>query len=93
MAKGLKFEYMDCTILVTKKKDTVKLICSFVFAYAKTRFSHDAAHITQLIYTLSLLFRLSIVVRVEKVDLYYIFVKLKIFSLLACFFFKANVNI
>ena len=87
---------MDCTILLTKTKVTAKLICTFVFSYAKTRFSHDAAHITQLIYTLSLLFRLSIVVRVEKVDLYYIFVKLKIlkiFSLLAFFCFTANVNI
>ena len=69
------------------------LISAFVFSYAKTRFSHDAAHITQLIYTLSLLFRLWIVVRVEKVYLYYIFLKLKIFSLLACFCFTANVNI
>ena len=24
---------------------TAKLICAFVFAYAKSRFSHDAAHI------------------------------------------------
>ena len=24
---------------------TVQLICAFVFAYAKRRFSHDAAHI------------------------------------------------
>ena len=24
---------------------TAKLICVFVFAYAKSRFSHDAAHI------------------------------------------------
>ena len=26
---------------------TAKLICVFVFAYAKSRFSHDAAHIDQ----------------------------------------------
>ena len=45
-------------VLETKTKVIVKLICAFVFAYAKTRFSHDAAHITQFIYTLSLLFRL-----------------------------------
>ena len=25
---------------------TAKLICVFVFAYAKSRFSHDKAHIT-----------------------------------------------
>ena len=25
---------------------TAKLICVFVFAYAKSRFSHDAAHMT-----------------------------------------------
>ena len=28
----------DCTV-------TAQLICTFVFTYAKTRFSHDAAHI------------------------------------------------
>ena len=26
----------------------MQLICSFVFAYAKSRFSHDEAHITNL---------------------------------------------
>ena len=46
---------MDCTIRIAKTKGlisfavTAKLICVFVFAYAKSRFSHDAAHIT--IYT------------------------------------------
>ena len=41
----------DCTIRVVKTKAlisfgvTAKLICVFVFAYAKSRFSHDAAHI------------------------------------------------
>ena len=40
----------DCTILVAKTKTlisfavTAKLICVFVFAYAKIRFSHVAAH-------------------------------------------------
>ena len=40
----------DCTIRVAKTKAlisfavTAKLICVFVFAYAKIRFSHDAAH-------------------------------------------------
>ena len=40
-----------CTIHVAKTKTlisfaaTVKLICAFVFAYAKIRFSHDAAHL------------------------------------------------
>ena len=39
----------DCTIRVAKTKAlisfevTAKLICVFVFAYAKSRFSHDAA--------------------------------------------------
>ena len=43
---------MDCTIYVAKTKAlikfavTAKLICVFVFAYAKSRFSHDEAHIT-----------------------------------------------
>ena len=42
---------MDCTICVAKTKAlisfavTAKLICVFVFAYAKVRFSHDEAHI------------------------------------------------
>ena len=41
----------DCTILVAKTKAlisfevTAKLICVFVFAYARNRFSHDEAHI------------------------------------------------
>ena len=40
----------DCTTYVAKTKAlisfvvTVKLICVFVFAYGKIRFSHDAAH-------------------------------------------------
>ena len=40
---------MDCTIYVAKAKAlifTAKLICVFVFAYAKQWFSHDAAHLT-----------------------------------------------
>ena len=42
---------MDCAIRVAKTKElisfavTAKLICVFVFAYAKNRFSHVAAHI------------------------------------------------
>ena len=45
---------MDCTICVAKTKTlinfavTAKLICVFVFAYAKSRFSHKAAHIIEL---------------------------------------------
>ena len=44
----------DCTIRIAKTKAlisfavTAKLICVFVFAYAKIRFSHDAAHIATL---------------------------------------------
>ena len=54
MARGLKFRIKvvgDCTIRIAKTKAlisfvvTAKLICVFVFAYAKIRFSHDAAHI------------------------------------------------
>ena len=43
---------MDCTICVAKTKTmisfavTEKLICVFVFAYAKIRFSHVPAHIS-----------------------------------------------
>ena len=42
---------MDCTIRIAKTKAlisfavTAKLICVFVFAYAKIRFSYDEAHI------------------------------------------------
>ena len=49
---------MDCTIRVAKTKAlisfavTAKLICVFVFAYAKSRFSHDAAHIADFVYIL-----------------------------------------
>ena len=41
---------MDCAICVAKTKAlsicavTAALICGFVFAYAKSWFSHDAAH-------------------------------------------------
>ena len=41
----------DCTICVAKTKAliscavTAQLICVFVFAYARNRFSHDTAHI------------------------------------------------
>ena len=42
---------MDCTIYVAKTKVLIscevifQLICVFVFAYAKSRFSHDTAHV------------------------------------------------
>ena len=45
---------MDCTICVAKTKAlisfavTAKLICVFVFAYAKIRFSHVAAPIVSI---------------------------------------------
>ena len=44
----------DCTICVAKTKAlisfavTARLICVFVFAYAKIGFSHDAAQIQKL---------------------------------------------
>ena len=43
--------WRDCTIREAKTKAlisfaiTAKLICIFAFAYAKCRFSHDAAHL------------------------------------------------
>ena len=46
---------MDCTIRVAKTKAlisfavTAKLICVFVFAYAKSRFSHNEAHMFSLV--------------------------------------------
>ena len=50
---------MDCAIRVAKTKAlisfavTAKLICAFAFAYAKSRFSHDAA---QIVFKLLFLF-------------------------------------
>ena len=45
-------EKKDCTIYVLRKRKvliscmvTVQLICGYVFACAKIRFSHDAAHL------------------------------------------------
>ena len=44
---------MDCTTRIAKTKAmisfavTAKLICVFVFSYAKSRFSHDAALLKQ----------------------------------------------
>ena len=44
-------KWSDCTIYVVKTKAliscvvAVQLICTFVFVYAKIRFSHDVAHI------------------------------------------------
>ena len=35
---------------------TAKLICVFVFAFAKSRFSHDTAHIVQLRFTWEYIF-------------------------------------
>ena len=42
----------DCTIYVAKTKaliSTAKLICVFVFAYAKIWFSHNAAHLCTIL--------------------------------------------
>ena len=45
----------DCTIRVAKTKalisfvDTAKLICVFVFAYAKSQFSHNEAHMSLVV--------------------------------------------
>ena len=42
---------MDCSIYVVKTKDliscavTMSLICTLVFAYAESRFSHEVTHI------------------------------------------------
>ena len=45
----------DCTIYVAKTKAliscavTAQLIFVFIFAYAKSRFSHDAAHMIRIV--------------------------------------------
>ena len=52
---GFKKNRNYCTIRVTKTKAlisfavTVKLICAFVFAWAKMQFSHHAAHVMLLL--------------------------------------------
>ena len=55
MARGLKFgiyEIEGLYFLCSENKGTVtaKLICVFVFAYAKIRFSHVVAHFSDIIY-------------------------------------------
>ena len=44
-------ELRGCTIYVAKTKTlvafTTQLVCTFVFAYAKIRFSHDAAYLME----------------------------------------------
>ena len=56
MARALKFrikEEEELYYLCSEKKGTdqlhgsVQLICAFVFAYAKIRFSHDVTYIRQ----------------------------------------------
>ena len=44
---------MHNTIRIEKNKVLMKLICAFVFAYAKCWFSHDAAHVCLLAQTTS----------------------------------------
>ena len=47
MARGMKFRILEVEglyYLCGEDKGTGQLICTFVFAYAKSRFSHDAAH-------------------------------------------------
>ena len=52
MIRGLKFRILklrDCTIYVTKTKALISfMVRAFVSAYAKSRFSHDAANITEV---------------------------------------------
>ena len=47
MVRGLKFqeEGFDYLHVCSENKGADQLCCAFIFAYAKSRFSHDAAHI------------------------------------------------
>ena len=53
----------DCTIRIAKTKAlislavTAKLICVFVFAYAKSPFSHDGAHVMPMLQKISVMNR------------------------------------
>ena len=52
MARSLKFgiyEVEGLYFLCSENKGAAQLICIFVFAYAKNRFSHDAAHIVKVV--------------------------------------------
>ena len=55
--KGLEVE-VDIRVAKTKAlisfAVTAKLICAFVFAYAKSRFSHNEAHIVTVVFLLAL---------------------------------------
>ena len=52
---------MNCTSYVAKTKAlisfavTARLICVFVFAYAKSRFSHNEAHLSENLRSASLI--------------------------------------
>ena len=48
VVEGLHYLYSETKALISFGA-TAKLICVFVFAYAKSRFSHDAAHVLLLI--------------------------------------------
>ena len=60
MARGLKFlvdeveglHYLAKTETLISCAVTVQLICTFVFTYAKSRYSNDAAHISLYILTI-----------------------------------------
>ena len=43
--EGLYYPYSEKTKALISFAVTAKLICVFVFAYAKSRFSHDAAQL------------------------------------------------
>ena len=38
-------KWRDCTIFVASTKELISAFCIFGFAYTKSQFSHDAAHI------------------------------------------------
>ena len=68
---------MDCTIRAAKTKAlisfavTAKLICIFVFAYAKCLFSHDAAQLFMYLRRLVLFLRIySIIYLIRRLVLF-----------------------
>ena len=67
----------DCTIFVAKNKAlissavTPQLICAFVYAYAKSRFSHDATHLVNIhvSYPIHAISRVKCIVIYRKISL------------------------
>ena len=57
---------------------TTQLICAFVLAYAKSRFSHDAAHMMGMTVTLCILFQFDELPKALAEECTFIFIRLNV---------------